>query len=100
MWTKELAGIFTNEVIAIEGQKMRGAKRTGQSKSPIHIVSAWALEMQRSPGLFISRQRINGNRAEAIFRMELLDFGIDRPMFMGIKVVDAVLITVEFDIDG
>ena len=47
-----------------------------------------------------SKYRIKGNRAEAIFRMELMDFGIDRPMFMGIKVVDAVLITVEFDIDG
>ena len=46
MWTKELAGIFTNEVIAIDGQTMRGAKRTGQSKSPIHIVSAWAVGLR------------------------------------------------------
>jgi len=45
-WTKELAGVFTNEVIAIDGQTMRGAKRGGQSKSPIHIVSAWAVGMR------------------------------------------------------
>jgi hypothetical protein len=46
MWTKELAGIFTNEVIAIDGQTMRCAKRTGQGKSPIHIVSAWAVGLR------------------------------------------------------
>lgn len=45
-WAKELAGIFTNEVIAIDGQTMRGAKRSGQSKSPIHIVSAWAVGLR------------------------------------------------------
>lgn len=45
-WTKELAGVFTNEVIAIDGQTMRGAKRSGQCKSPIHIVSAWAVGLR------------------------------------------------------
>ena len=45
-WTKELTGIFKDEVIAIDGQTMRGAKRSGQSKSPIHIVSAWAVGMR------------------------------------------------------
>lgn len=41
-WTKKLAGIFTSEVIAIDGQTVRGARKNGQKKSPIHIVSAWA----------------------------------------------------------
>lgn len=45
-WTKELAGVFTNEIIAIDGQTMRGAKRSGQSKSPVHIVSAWAVGLR------------------------------------------------------
>ena len=45
-WTKELAGAFTNEVIAIDGRTMRGAKRSGQIKSPIHIVSAWAVGLR------------------------------------------------------
>lgn len=35
-------------------------------------------------------------KVKAEFRLELLDFKIDRPMFMGIKVVDAVIIRVEF----
>ncbi len=42
VWTKQLAGVLTNVVIAIDGQTMRGAKQSGQSKSPMHIVSAWA----------------------------------------------------------
>lgn len=40
-WTRELAGIFT-DVIAIDGQTHRGARRTGESKSSLHMVSAWA----------------------------------------------------------
>jgi len=45
-WTKELAGVFSNEVIAIDGQTVRGARRSGQSKSPVHMVSAWAVGLQ------------------------------------------------------
>ena len=40
-WTKEIAGIF-EDVIALDGQTLRGARRSGQKKSAIHIVSAWA----------------------------------------------------------
>lgn len=43
--------------------------------------------------------QIKGNKVEASFRFELLDFGIERPMFMGIKVVDAVIVNVEFEIN-
>lgn len=45
-WTKEISGLFTGEIIAIDGQTMRGAKRSGQKKSPIHIVSAWAVGLR------------------------------------------------------
>lgn len=45
-WTKGLAGIFTDEIIAIDGQTLRGAKRTGQSSSPVHMVSAWAVGLR------------------------------------------------------
>jgi predicted transposase YbfD/YdcC len=41
-WTKILAGVFASEVIALDGQTMRGARRTGEKKSSIHVVSAWA----------------------------------------------------------
>jgi len=40
-WTKSIAGVFS-DVIAIDGQTHRGARRTDQSKSPIHMVSAWS----------------------------------------------------------
>ena len=40
-WTRELVGLFT-DVIAIDGQTHKGARRTGESKSSLHMVSAWA----------------------------------------------------------
>lgn len=40
-WTRDLAGKIEG-VIAIDGQTHRGAKDTGQRKSPLHVVSAWA----------------------------------------------------------
>ena len=40
-WTKEITGIL-KDVIAIDGQTHRGARKVDQIKSPIHMVSAWA----------------------------------------------------------
>jgi polyisoprenoid-binding protein YceI len=40
---------------------------------------------------------IDGKTVNAEFRIELTDFGIERPMFMGIKVVDAVIVRVQFE---
>lgn len=54
-WTKEIAGIFSNEVIAIDGQTLRGAKRVGQTKSPIHMVSAWAVGLR----LVLAQQKVD-----------------------------------------
>ena len=45
-WSKGLAGVFANEIIAIDGQTLRGAKRTGESSSPVHLVSAWAVGLR------------------------------------------------------
>ena len=46
-----------------------------------------------------AQYKIAGKKVEATLQLELLDFGIERPAFMGIKVVDAVAIKVEFDIN-
>lgn len=40
-WTKSISGIFT-DIIAIDGQTHRGARKSGDFNSPIHMVSAWA----------------------------------------------------------
>lgn len=40
-WVNTLAEIAKNEVIAIDGKAIRGAKANGK-KSPVHMVSAWA----------------------------------------------------------
>ena len=44
-WTRELAGIFT-DVIALDGQTHRGARSKNHLKSPIHMVSAWAVGLR------------------------------------------------------
>ena len=40
-WTKSITRIFA-DVIAIDGQTHRGARRSDQSKSLVHMVSAWS----------------------------------------------------------
>jgi predicted transposase YbfD/YdcC len=40
-WTKSVSGVFSG-VIAIDGQTHRGAKKNGETKSAVHMVSAWA----------------------------------------------------------
>jgi hypothetical protein len=40
-WVRVLAQRTPNEVIAIDGKTIRGAKSNGL-KSPVHLVSAWA----------------------------------------------------------
>jgi predicted transposase YbfD/YdcC len=44
-WIQALQEIFSG-VIAIDGQTHRGAKKTGQTKSPVHMVSAWAADFR------------------------------------------------------
>jgi len=38
---KSISGVFSG-VIAIDGQTHRGAKKNGETKSAVHMVSAWA----------------------------------------------------------
>lgn len=40
---------------------------------------------------------IVGKTVKSEFKLELLDFEIERPMFMGIKVVDSVIVRVQFE---
>jgi predicted transposase YbfD/YdcC len=40
-WVSSLAGLSKNQVVAIDGKTIRGAKHHGKN-SPIHLVSAWA----------------------------------------------------------
>jgi hypothetical protein len=44
-WTRHLATVFEG-VIAIDGQTHRGARDTGQNKSPLHMVSAFATDLR------------------------------------------------------
>jgi hypothetical protein len=40
-WTRPVADLCENEVIAIDGKSMRGSRSSGR-KSIVHLVSAWA----------------------------------------------------------
>ena len=67
-WALDLAGIFSPEVIAIDGQTLRGAKRTGQIKSPIHLVSAWA----SSANMVLAQRKVDEKSNEITAIPELL----------------------------
>ena len=72
----------------------RSAKASGQSDFAQNF-TIHGVTKQITGGKY----QIKDNKVAATFRFELLDFGIERPMFMGIKVVDAVIVNVEFEIN-
>jgi predicted transposase YbfD/YdcC len=41
-WIGEISASLKGSIIAIDGKTARGARNSGEEKSPIHIVSAWA----------------------------------------------------------
>jgi polyisoprenoid-binding protein YceI len=43
--------------------------------------------------------QIKGKHVTAEFTVDVPDYGIERPSFMGVKIVDKVFITVEFEIN-
>jgi len=70
-WTSHLATAFEG-VIAIDGQTHRGAKDTGQKKSPLHMVSAFASDLR----LVLAQVKVDekSNEITAIPKiLELLD---------------------------
>lgn len=67
-WTQDIAGVFSAEVIAIDGQTLRGARRTGQSKSPIHMVSAWSSAVN----LVLAQRKVDEKSNEITAIPELL----------------------------
>lgn len=44
--------------------------------------------------------QVIGKNAKAEFTVDFPEFGIERPSFMGVKIVDKVYITVEFEIES
>jgi predicted transposase YbfD/YdcC len=67
-WTRGLAGIFKDEIIAIDGQTLRGAKRPGQTSSPVHMVSAWAVGLR----LVLGQTKVNEKSNEITAIPEVL----------------------------
>jgi len=58
-----------NEVVAIDGKTVRGSKDSFHSKSPIHIVSAWASQN----ALVLGQRKVDGKSNEITAIPELLD---------------------------
>ena len=67
-WTQDVAGIFSAEVIAIDGQTLRGARRAGQKKSSIHMVSAWSSAVN----LVLAQRKVDEKSNEITAIPELL----------------------------
>lgn len=67
-WVTSLPQEFKQQVIAIDGKTVRGAKSKGE-KSPVHIVGAWANEHN----LVVGQVKVNDKSNEITAIPELLD---------------------------
>ena len=90
---------FPDAVVVIKDIQNLGTQLKGSSGDTSAFVPEMTIHGTTKP-IQGATYKISGKKVKASFRLELTDFGIDRPMFMGIKVVDAVIITVEFDLDA
>ena len=90
---------FPEAVVVVKDIQDLGTQIKGGASDASAFVPEMTLHGATKP-IKGAKYKITGKKVKADFRLELLDFGIERPMFMGIRVVDAVIITVEFDIDA
>src|SRR5690606_20552746 len=67
-WATSLSEEFKQQVIAIDGKTVRGAKSNGE-KSPVHIVGAWATQHN----LVAGQVKVNDKSNEITAIPELLD---------------------------
>ncbi len=67
-WVNSISAITKGQVIAIDGKTLRGAKSKG-TKSPVHMVSAWA----NQSNLVLGQVRVNEKSNEITAIPELLD---------------------------
>lgn len=45
-WTQEICALAQDEVVALDGKRLRRSKETGLGREGIHLVSAWASEQR------------------------------------------------------
>lgn len=90
---------FPDAIVTIKSIDNLGTQKSGKASDSSPFVPEMTIHGVTKP-INGAKYKISGNKVTAEFRLELEDFGIEKPMFMGIKVVDAVQITVEFDLDG
>ncbi len=67
-WVSSLVNLSDNQVIAIDGKTLRGAKSKGK-KSPVHMVSAWA----SANNLVLGQTKVNKKSNEIKTIPELLE---------------------------
>jgi predicted transposase YbfD/YdcC len=68
-WVKDIARETKGKVVSIDGKTVCGAKDAGQSKSPIHIVSAWT----NKSSLILGQVKTDEKSNEITAIPELLD---------------------------
>ena len=66
-WAGAVAGVFA-DVIAIDGQTHKGAKRRGENKSSLHMVSAWACNLR----LVLAQEKVDEKSNEITAIPEVL----------------------------
>lgn len=58
-WSQAMAGIVTEQVVAIDGKTSRRSHDRGRGRGPLHLVSAWATEQGLTLGQVATDQKSN-----------------------------------------
>jgi predicted transposase YbfD/YdcC len=67
-WIAKVSESFADQVVAIDGKSLRGAITEAGSKTPLHLLHAWAVEQH----LLLAQQRVEGAPGEVGGIPELL----------------------------
>jgi polyisoprenoid-binding protein YceI len=86
---------FPEASLSIEKISDLGKQLKGNSGEKSQFTPVLTLRGKSAP-ISGATYEIEGKIVKSEFRIELTDFDIERPMFMGIKVVDAVIVRVQF----
>jgi len=58
-WVESIKNLVKNEVVAFDGKTLRGSQNKKNGKSAIHMVSAWASEMNMVLGQVKTEEKSN-----------------------------------------
>ena len=92
-------GEFPNAVLKISELKDLDKQLKGTAGAESKFEAILTIKNVDKPIVNGSYRLKGGKEGIANFQMDLIDYGIERPSFMGVRVVESVLIKVKFNFE-